>query len=281
MISEMLSGNLRCGFTITSADTVVDIGCFEGDACVLAGGLGAAVIGIDIDGGAVQRAIERMKKAQARSFQGIVSACDPIPLPDATATAVICTETLEHVDHPGRFARELVRIGKPGCHYLITVPDPVSEGLMKIVAPHWYFERPFHQRVYQHRDLRKLVEDAGLGVVAHKTHGFHASLWWVFRMALGLQGPGELATQAALLADWDRTYQSLLATPKGADLIEAFNSIIPKSQVLIARKPGGRNRLAFIPFPHSWKARLRRWVRDGKFRIGNFDVTWNVRRASA
>jgi 2-polyprenyl-3-methyl-5-hydroxy-6-metoxy-1,4-benzoquinol methylase len=254
MANQVRSGDWMCGFTITSTDTVVDIGCYDGNACVFAGNLGATVIGVDIDAEAIGRAIGRMKQTRARSFQGIVSECNPIPLPDGTATAVICTEMLEHVDDPKRCAAELARIGKPGCRYLITVPDGVSEGLMKVVAPHWYFQKPIHQRVYQRADLRKLIEEAGLEVTEHKTKDFYGAMWWIFRMAVGMQTPCDPVPQAPLLALWEQTYQALLATPNGPALAQALDNTIPKSQVVFACKPAKTN--GTLRRPHHSQAPL-------------------------
>src|SRR4051812_8436015 len=127
------------GFEIGAGDTVVDVGCGDGACCRYAGSLGADVIGIDVEPTLVEQAGEAMRGVPARSWRGIVSTCDPIPLPDATASVVICTEVLEHVESPARLAAELARIGKPGARYLISVPDPASEALMREVAPAWYW----------------------------------------------------------------------------------------------------------------------------------------------
>src|SRR5690349_17275109 len=127
MRTESLHVEVYPAFEITSDDTVVDVGCGAGALCRCAGMVGADVIGIDIHPDLVADTIEMMRAVPARSFRGIVCDSDPIPLPDATASVVISTEVLEHVDDPARFLAELVRIGKPGARYLFTVPDPASE----------------------------------------------------------------------------------------------------------------------------------------------------------
>src|SRR5262249_10570970 len=137
-----------------------------------------------------------------RSWTGIHSDCDPIPLEDGCATVVVASEVMEHVDDPARFLAELARIGKPSARYLISVPDPASESLMRIVAPDWYWKRPYPQHVFDHRQLDSLIRAAGLEIVARHHVGFYDALWWTFRMALGAE-PGEPAPQAALLQAWE------------------------------------------------------------------------------
>ena len=100
-----------------------------------AGERGAEVIGIDIEPELIERVRERMLSVPAGSFRGVVNDAHVIPLADATASVVICTEVLEHVNDPSAVLAELVRIGQPGAQYLITVPDPASESVMRTVAP--------------------------------------------------------------------------------------------------------------------------------------------------
>ena len=135
MTSEIRRGEIFPGFEITEADTLVDVGCGSGWASQAAGNLGADVIAIDVDRNYIDRLGETMRNVPARSFRGIVSASETLPLPDGAASAIICTEVLEHVEAPDRFLAELARIGRPGARYAITVPDPVSEDLIRIVAP--------------------------------------------------------------------------------------------------------------------------------------------------
>ena len=143
------------GLRIGPADTVVDVGCGVGSICRYAGEAGAAVIGIDTEPSLIARADEAMREVPARSWRGIVSDCEPIPLPDGTASIVFCTEVLEHIDDPVRFVAETsdeIACG-PAAAAHISVPDPASEGLIRQVAPSWYWEPPFHRRVFHHHDL--------------------------------------------------------------------------------------------------------------------------------
>src|SRR5262249_34058060 len=148
-------------FEITADDTVVDVGCGGGDVCLYAGKLGASVIGLDIEPELVNRTARAMREMALGSFRGIVSDANPIPLPHGLATVVVATEVMEHVPDPASFLSELVRIGRPGARYLLSVPDPRSESIMKLIAPEWYWQPPLHIHVYQPEELDRLFASAG------------------------------------------------------------------------------------------------------------------------
>jgi SAM-dependent methyltransferase len=268
-------------FPITADDTVVDVGCGAGDACVYAGHQGADVIGIDVEPSLVAQAAEAMRDVPARSFRGIVSDADPIPLPDACASVVVATEVMEHVDRPDRFLAELVRIGRPGARYLVSVPDPVSETVMRAVAPPWYWEKPLHIHVFSHRDLDDLFAAAGLVVEGRYAGGFYWSMWWFLRFAIVMSHKYEPPPPHPALRAWDEVMDHLLATPRGPEVLRQLSELVPKSQALIARKPAGPGSSSSFGGP-SWRRRgLKRFLRDGSVRLGGFDLCWKVRRAAS
>lgn len=47
---------------------------------------------------------------------------EAIPLPTASADFIMCTQTLQHTQHPHQLMAEIYRLLKPGGHALITVP---------------------------------------------------------------------------------------------------------------------------------------------------------------
>ncbi|CAN5687850.1 hypothetical protein BH23PLA1_BH23PLA1_09210 [soil metagenome] len=267
------------GLEISSEDTVVDVGCGDGAACVFAGELGAEVIGTDCDPIVLERLEQRMQGVPTRSFRGLLSDSDPLPLPDETADVVICTEVLEHVEAPDRIAAELARIGKPGARYLISVPHPTSEAVMRAVAPRWYFEKPYHLHIYEPERLDALLQSAGLIVESRTEHGFYWTIWWSFLMALGAR-PLTLTPDSPLLKHWEEAWLALGQAPGGPALAATLDRLVPKSQVRIARKAGRAASSASSFGGPSWRrSRWKRLVRDGSIRLGGFDLQWNVRRA--
>ena len=94
-------------------------------------------------------------------------------------------------------------------------------------------------------------------------------MWWFCRMAIGMNDKYEPAPAAQLLEDWNRVAAELDALPSGRPLFRELDRILPKSQVLIARKPdvAGPHRLLRRPLValealaprrpgQDWRARL-------------------------
>jgi SAM-dependent methyltransferase len=230
------AGEIFDGFHVSSSDVVVDFGCGPGHSCAIAGEMGADVIAIDVDPSAVEHARRMVEQTPARSFQGLVGEDASSNLADGLATVVLAQEVLEHVPTPAATLAELVRIGRPGARYLISVPDPVSEGLMRAVAPSWYFERPGHINVFSREMLDCLIKEAGLVIENRLLSGAYWSIWWTLRWTTGKHiGPRSLG-QPAILRNWNRTWKRLNATPEGRAAAQALNEALPKSQVVIARK---------------------------------------------
>lgn len=222
------------GFPILSTDTVLDVGCGNGGFVKFCAQCGPEVIFSDIDAAKVAAVADLLAGTAARSIRPIVSDTNPLPLEDATASKIICMEVLEHVDDPTQVMRELVRVGQPGALYLLTVPDPASETVLKKVAPSLFFEKPNHVRVFGRDDFEHLILNAGLVVERRTSYGFYWSIWWVLFCACkqDFSPPWH-----PLLQHWTRTWETLLAMENGGEIKKALDEFMPKSQAIIARKP--------------------------------------------
>jgi SAM-dependent methyltransferase len=219
---------LVTGFAITAADTVLDVGCGAGGYAQYCAKHAARVILVDVDPQKLEEASRAM--VGPAEITAVASDARPLPLPDHVATKIICTEVLEHVDDPGPFMAELVRVGAPGAVYLFTVPDPVSEGFQKRLAPAFYFEKPNHVRVFERETFAKTVEDAGL-VIAQQTHdGFYSA------MRLNLLWAAD-APDHPLLEHWSNTWNALMDTQGGANVKAVLDDCMPRTQRIIAAKP--------------------------------------------
>lgn len=120
------TGELLAGFAIGAQDTLLDLGCGEGVATLFAARQGASVIFTDSEEDKVRSLAQQVEAVARRPFTGLVSDSDPLPLRDACADKLVCMEVLEHVANPARVMDELVRLGRPGAQYLLSVPDPVA-----------------------------------------------------------------------------------------------------------------------------------------------------------
>lgn len=241
------SGELLKGFAINASDTLLDVGCGEGVATLFAVRQGASVIFTDSEFDKV-RDLARQVSAQTRALSlGLVSNSLPLPLADGCASKVVCMEVLEHVDQPEQFMAELVRMGQPGAQYLLSVPDAVGEHLQKGIAPAAYYQSPNHIQIFSRERFAALVEDAGLVIEHRQASGFFWVMgmifFWASERAAGRDQGGAVRDRiqepfAPLMGSWARTWQDLLAQPDGLTIKRMLDDFMPKSQVIIARKPG-------------------------------------------
>lgn len=222
------------GFPVNAEDVVLDIGCGDGPFAQFCANQGAEIYFADIDAEKVASVEMLLIDSPARGVHPIVTDANPIPLADATATRIIAMEVLEHVECPDQFMQELVRIGKPGALYLLTVPDQSSENVQRNLAPPCYFEHPNHIRVFSREQFDELVTRAGLVIEQRTSYGFFWSVWWCFFWA----SKQDLAPPwHPLLSSWTRTWNTLLQLPDGPRIKQALDAVMPKSQAIIARKP--------------------------------------------
>lgn len=228
------SGELIEGFPIEASDDVLDVGCGDGAFISFCANQGAKVMFADIDASKVAEATRRLEGTPAREIVPIVSDADPLPLADGSASKVVAMEVIEHVDSPERFLAELVRVGRSGALYLLTVPDPLAETVQKELAPDTYFQKPNHIRIIQRDEFERMVQEAGLIIEKRTSYGFYWSLWWCFFWVCDqeLSPPWH-----PLLKSWNTTWGHLLSTGQGPKVKQALDKLMPKSQAIIARKP--------------------------------------------
>jgi SAM-dependent methyltransferase len=234
------------GFPIVPEDVVLDVGCGDGNYSTVCGRWGAHVIFADIDPANVATTQRRLAETPARGATPIVGDADPLPLKAGTATKIISTEVIEHVDDPARFLKELVRVGRSGARYLLAVPDPVQENIQRKLAPAAFFVKPKpgegtirglssgHLRTIGRDEFERLVTDAGLIVEQHRYAGFFWALWftffWICNTDFSDRGH-------PLLASWARTWKTVLDMPDGHHVKTRLDAFMPKSQIILARKP--------------------------------------------
>ncbi|HLZ19714.1 MAG TPA: class I SAM-dependent methyltransferase [Smithellaceae bacterium] len=240
---KLETGELFAGFQVTCDDIVLDVGCGEGNAVLFCARQGAHVVFADVDQNKISALIDKVRETPSRKSEGFVSNCLPIPLPDAYVTKILATEMLEHTIDPEAIVTELVRVGKPGAKYLITVPDARSERLQKPVAHPVYFQTPNHIQIFDKERFVALVEGAGLKVERYDTWGFY----WTMFMSLFWLAYGADPSNAPVLdqihppyppvlQSWANTWSHLMELPGSEKLMESFDQFLPKTQVIIAVK---------------------------------------------
>ena len=229
------SGELFTGFPIDQGNTVLDVGCGEAPFSRFCATQGAMVLFTDIDWSKVSATRDALNNIPSQRISPFVSDCNALPLKEGTVDKVISLEVIEHVDAPEGFLTELVRVAKPGALFLITAPDPVIEKLQKNnLAPDEYFQKPNHVRILERDVFADWVEAAGLDIERRDRFGFYWSMWWIFFWACRqeLSPPWN-----PLLQSWATTWSMLLESKDGPRIKRALDDFMPKTQLIIARKP--------------------------------------------
>lgn len=222
------------GVHVGPDDIVVDVGCGDSGNGSYCAERGAHVIAVDVDPAILAVVRSRIDRIGPGLCTTLVSDANPLPLADETATRVVCTEVLEHVEDPDRLLAELFRVGKPGARYLLSVPGSLSENMQKQIAPAQYFERPNHVRIIDREQFAQMVTRSGLIIEEQAQHGFFWSIWWALFWACKV----ELSDPSHPVLDhWTEAWEGVLGLPGGLQLKRQLDAFMPKSEIIVARKP--------------------------------------------
>jgi 2-polyprenyl-3-methyl-5-hydroxy-6-metoxy-1,4-benzoquinol methylase len=94
-----------------------------------------------------------------------------MPLPDATADVVSAVETIEHLENPRAFVRELVRVAKPGGLVIVTTPNQLTLlSMVTLIYKRQYSafqstDYPAHITALLEIDLARIARECGLDQV--------------------------------------------------------------------------------------------------------------------
>jgi 2-polyprenyl-3-methyl-5-hydroxy-6-metoxy-1,4-benzoquinol methylase len=145
------------------AGRIVDVGCGQGRLRDALRDLPSAYVGVDVvrfDG----------FPADAE-FRMADLDLEPLPLDDRTSDATIALETIEHLENPRRFMRELARVTRPGGIVLVSTPNQRSaRSLAALLLRGQYAafqdgEYPAHITALLDVDLRRMAQESGLSEV--------------------------------------------------------------------------------------------------------------------
>jgi 2-polyprenyl-3-methyl-5-hydroxy-6-metoxy-1,4-benzoquinol methylase len=142
------------------SEIFVDVGCGVGNLWPFVSDLFSRYVGADV----VQ--YEGFpKKAQ---FVCVDLDSMAIALPEASADVVAAVETIEHLENPRAFVRELVRLVKPGGWVIFTTPNQLSLLSLCTLAVKGRFSAfqdvhyPAHRTALLEIDLKRIASECGL-----------------------------------------------------------------------------------------------------------------------
>jgi 2-polyprenyl-3-methyl-5-hydroxy-6-metoxy-1,4-benzoquinol methylase len=158
MVAEALAGRHRDG------GTLLDVGCGRGELWPFVSGRFAEYHGADV--------VRYDGLPTAAGFHTVDLDTGRVPLPDGFADVVAAVETIEHLENPRAFARELTRLVRPDGWVVITTPNQLSllSKLALIVKNEYPAFRgsnyPAHLTALLEIDLRRLAAECGWQDVA-------------------------------------------------------------------------------------------------------------------
>jgi SAM-dependent methyltransferase len=129
---------------------------------------GARAYGVDISAPTVLQARAAFDAGAGR-LQSAIGDVRDLPFCDASFDAIYSMGTIEHFDETERAVHEMARVLKPGGRAIIGVPNrhdpflrPLFATLLQAVGLYGYG----YEKSYSRRALRRMLENAGLDVVA-------------------------------------------------------------------------------------------------------------------
>jgi SAM-dependent methyltransferase len=132
---------------------------------------GARAYGIDISEPTViqARAAFDARTSARHCLLGAVGDVRALPFRDASFDAIYSMGTIEHFDETERAVEEMARVLKPGGRAIVGVPnrhDPFLRPLLATVLQAVGLYGYGYEKSYSRRALRRMLEEAGLVVVA-------------------------------------------------------------------------------------------------------------------
>ena len=139
---------------------IADVGCGQGRFRAAAADLCSSYVAIDV--------FRHPALPVAARFAAADLDREPIPLRDGSVDASVAIETIEHLENPRAFFRELVRIVRPGGWIAVSTPNQLSLLSLASLAVKGHFAAfqdgsyPAHRTALLETDLRRIAAECRL-----------------------------------------------------------------------------------------------------------------------
>ena len=145
---------------VAAGSTLIDVGCGAGQLWPFLRRQFGRYIGVDV--------VRYENFPAAAEFTQANLDTGRVALPDGSADVVAAVETIEHLENPRAFMRELVRLVKPGGWVVVTTPNQLSLLSLLTLAIKQRFSAfqevhyPAHLTALLEVDLQRIANECGL-----------------------------------------------------------------------------------------------------------------------
>ena len=226
--------------TVKPGFKILDIGCGSGrHTCAAYRFKKVIAVGADLKFDELSEAAERLKLHDRLGEHGggrwALAAADVacLPFKDDFFDLVICSEVLEHIQDHFQAIREIVRVLKPGCNLVVSVPRCWPERICWTLSPDYHATEGGHLRIFTQAQLTADLQTAGVTAWArHYAHSLHTPYWWL-KCLLGPDRDDSLPVNLYhRFLTWD-----IMKQPRSTRLLDhLLNPVLGKSIVLYLRK---------------------------------------------
>jgi len=166
---------------------ILDIGCGPGrHTCAAYGLKKITAIAADRNFNDLIKARKRLQYHDELGEHGggswALSCADILDLPFKSEhfDLVICSEVMEHIIEHRRAAQELVRVLKPNCPLVVSVPRFLPEKICWALSDEYFNANQGHVRIYKKKQLIDLLQSSGVFIRGHHfAHSLHSPYWWL------------------------------------------------------------------------------------------------------
>ena len=219
---------------------ILDIGCGSGrHTCAAYRCQNVTAIGADLNFNDLTEAGERLKLHDRLGEHGggiwglLAADVTSLPFKNENFDLVLCCEVLEHITAHPRAVQEIVRVLKPGCNLVVSVPRYWPERICWALSQDYHQTPGGHVRIFKQKDLIAVLENYGVERWAvHFAHSLHTPFWWL----KCLVGPNRNDLLPVRLYHRFLTWD-IMKQPLGTRFLDnLLNPILGKSLVVYLRK---------------------------------------------
>jgi SAM-dependent methyltransferase len=179
--------------------TLLDVGCGSGNLWPYVADQFERYVGADV--------MRHAGFPEAAEFVPVNLDAQRVALPDGAADVVVAVETIEHLENPRAFVRELVRLARPGGRVVLTTPNQLSllSKLTLLVKDRFNAFQdgcyPAHITALLEIDLRRIAAECGLSevVVAYTECGRVPGTSWHYPGWLARRRPRAFSDNVLLM----------------------------------------------------------------------------------